>query len=409
MGTGFKNTTGYHNTFIGRDAGVNNTEGYKNTFIGERAGLYNTIGFNNIFLGNGAGFSNVSGSYNTFVGLVAGFFNNGERNTYVGQNAGRGASNSSIGGANSFFGTDCGISITTGNRNSFFGETCGATNTTGEQNAFFGHVAGQGNTTGNYNNFFGVAAGRSNTTGSNNVCIGAFAGNNNQTGSSNVFLGHSAGLTEMGSNRLYIANAQTTPSQTLIYGEFDNSRVQINTKLGVGRLPVTNALEVNGNFASKTLAGSWAANCDARLKRNIQALNPEESLAKILSMRGVSFEWNDTKTAYKRPTGQQIGFIAQDVQKVFPQNVQTDTEGYLQTAYAEYDPIFVEAIRALDNKNKALIQENKRLQEELNIAKLSAEKSKSLAEKVEAKQQNTESRLLSLEKKYESILEKLSK
>lgn len=49
-----------------------------------------------------------------------------------------------------------------------------------------------------------------------------------------MIIGHSAGLTEMGSNRLYIANAQTTLSQTRIYGEFDDSRVQINIKLGIG-------------------------------------------------------------------------------------------------------------------------------------------------------------------------------
>lgn len=141
----------------------------------------------------------------------------------------------------------------------------------------------------------------------------------------------------MGSNRLYIANAQTTLSQTRIYGEFDDSRVQINIKLGIGWLLQTNAVEVNSNFASKTPASSWAAKCDAWFKRNIQLLNPEESLANSFLFNGSILDGTTITQAKITPPEDKSGFIAQDIQKGFPQNIQPDTEGYLQIVMAEYD------------------------------------------------------------------------
>ncbi len=127
--------------------------------------------------------------------------------------------------------------------------------------------------------------------------------------------------------------------------------------LGINRSPVTNRLEVGGN-ASKNTAGDWLANSDSRLKKNITYLKSEELLAKLLQMKGVSYEWNDNKTGSDRPVGVQYGFIAQDIQKVFPANVEEDALGYLQTAYGTYDYLYVEAIKALNKKVEALEKEN---------------------------------------------------
>jgi len=76
-----------------------------------------------------------------------------------------------------------------------------------------------------------------NTTGAYNTAVGYQAGYTNQTGSGNVFLGYKAGYNETGSNRLYIANSDTS---TLIYGQFDTLMVGINTTT------VTDTLSVKG-------------------------------------------------------------------------------------------------------------------------------------------------------------------
>ncbi|GGD61763.1 hypothetical protein GCM10011514_27260 [Emticicia aquatilis] len=126
--------------------------------------------------------------------------------------------------------------------------------------------------------------------------------------------------------------------------------------LGIGRLPTAGfRLEVEGD-AAKNTAGNWSSHSDRRLKTNILYLNSQEMLQKVLNLKGVTYEWNDTKTGTKRPTGIQYGFIAQEIKEVFPTKIKEDPNGYLMTAYGDYDPMFVESIKAL----KELIDEQKR-------------------------------------------------
>lgn len=142
-------------------------------------------------------------------------------------------------------------------------------------------------------------------------------------------------------------------------------RLRLNaTGAGIARAAVTNRLEVEGN-ASKSSAGDWVANSDARLKKNIKQLDSQEMLEKLLSLEGVTYEWNDDKTGSMRPEGIQYGFIAQDIKEVFPTLVEEDNLGYYQTAYGTYDPMMVEAIRALNERITALQSENALLKEEI--------------------------------------------
>jgi len=119
--------------------------------------------------------------------------------------------------------------------------------------------------------------------------------------------------------------------------------------IGIGRTPATNRLEINGE-ASKTTAGAFIANSDARLKKDVKLISGDEALNKLTKLEGVTYYWNDDKTGMERPKEKQIGFIAQNIQKVFPEKVTTDKQGYLQTAYGDYDAIFVESIKALHDK-----------------------------------------------------------
>ncbi|MDY0090935.1 MAG: tail fiber domain-containing protein [Flavobacteriaceae bacterium] len=145
----------------------------------------------------------------------------------------------------------------------------------------------------------------------------------------------------IGNNRLFaIGNGSSDMNRN------DAIVVLKNGWTGIGRNPTTNLLEVNGN-ASKTTAGDWLANSDKRLKKNIQTLSSKEALQKILSLRGVIYEWNDDQTGYTRPEGIQYGFIAQEIAEVFPENVTEDNQGYLQTAYGTYDALYVQSIKEL--------------------------------------------------------------
>jgi len=133
----------------------------------------------------------------------------------------------------------------------------------------------------------------------------------------------------------------------------EDGNVVINDKLGIGRDDLTNRLEVNGN-ASKSTAGDWLANSDARLKKNIVPLDAQEMIEKLLVLKGITYEWNDDTTGNERPTGIQYGFTAQNIREVFPSLVSEDGNGFLQTAYGTYDAMMVEALRYLYMENQSL-------------------------------------------------------
>ncbi|MCB0573439.1 MAG: tail fiber domain-containing protein, partial [Saprospiraceae bacterium] len=139
----------------------------------------------------------------------------------------------------------------------------------------------------------------------------------------------------------------------VLHNSTSRFRINADGKIGIGRTATTNLLEVEG-AASKSSAGDWLANSDARLKTNIQLLNSEQTLQKLMTLRGITYEWNDHQTGTKRPEGIQYGFTAQNIRQVFPELVEEDARGFLQTAYGTYDAMYVEALRALVEENKNL-------------------------------------------------------
>lgn len=393
VNAGYSNTTGIDNTFLGRSAGRSNTTGGNNTFTGQAAGYSNNTGSYNTFYGYSAGFQNTTGYYNTFIGEVAGYNNIGSFNTFIGRGAGyyntggggnifigMSAGNSNtIGGCNIFIGNSSGYNSDTADGNIFIGEQAGYYNTTGVDNIFIGMASGNKNTTGtrnvflgdssgfynttaNDNTFLGYYTGNFNTTGGQNTFIGSLAGRSNSTGFGNVFLGHHAGYLETGSNKLYIANSDT--SSPLIYGEFDNSIVTINGKLGVGtKTPdypmelettgqnaafITKRTDGATNFMSATAAyaqfgavsnhpvrilvnstwkmkintdgslsmangatcttgGVWTNASSRSLKENIQFLSTDEAMDALNKLNPVKYNYKVDET------DRHVGFIAEDV------------------------------------------------------------------------------------------------
>jgi uncharacterized small protein (DUF1192 family) len=83
----------------------------------------------------------------------------------------------------------------------------------------------------------------------------------------------------------------------------------------------------------------------------------------------VHFEWNTAEfPELNFSRGQQIGVIAQEVEKIFPELVKTDAEGYKSVAYDRLGVIAISAIKQqqleiekLQNTIDALQVENARL------------------------------------------------
>ncbi len=123
------------------------------------------------------------------------------------------------------------------NDNTFVGGGAGSAFNTGNGNTFYGKDAGLNLQSGTSNVFIGNGAGASHSSGDKNTYIGALAGPSTTSGSSNVFIGNQAGQAYSGSNKLIIENSAST--SPLIYGEFDNDRLELNAKVGIGISPAT--------------------------------------------------------------------------------------------------------------------------------------------------------------------------
>jgi hypothetical protein len=98
-----------------------------------------------------------------------------------------------------------------------------------------------------------------------------------------------------------------------------------------------------GNF---TATGDVAAFSDARLKSNIHTY--ENALATVQQLRGVRYERNNKLN---------IGVIAQEVQAVLPEVVNTDNE-YLAVSYGNIIAVLIEAIKELNLKIEKLEKGN---------------------------------------------------
>jgi hypothetical protein len=101
-------------------------------------------------------------------------------------------------------------------------------------------------------------------------------------------------------------------------------------------------LHVNGTAYATGAAGSLS---DCRHKTNIQ--NSMYGLNEILSLRPVKFNWIEDKINDTGMCGNQLGFIAQEVQNILPDMILTDMANncLLALKYNEFTPILVKAIQ----------------------------------------------------------------
>jgi hypothetical protein len=97
------------------------------------------------------------------------------------------------------------------------------------------------------------------------------------------------------------------------------------------------SLEVDGHVIAKKFRGL----SDVRLKSNIE--NVKHSLELIKSLTGKCYNLkDDVQKSY--------GLIAQDVETILPDIVETNSEGFKSIAYIELIPFIIEAIKELNEK-----------------------------------------------------------
>lgn len=123
--------------------------------------------------------------------------------------------------------------------------------------------------------------------------------------------------------------------------------------------------EGNVTFAGCVTGSNLACPSDIRYKKNIRPL--VNSLQNIQRMQGVRYDWKREEFPEKNFSRKsQIGFIAQEIEKIFPEMVITDNKGYKSLDYARLTPVLVEALKELSLHNRQMEAEIQDLEARLS-------------------------------------------
>ena len=389
-------TTGSNNTFSGYTTGTANTTGSFNSFFGSQAGVLNTTGSNNCFFGANAGASITGGNNNIVMGKDALYHNsNAEDNVAIGDAAlfnhtGTGA-NTAVGSKtlystvnsinNTAIGRETLYSNTFGNNNTAVGDRAMADNIIYSYNVAVGAQA-LGNNAGSYNVAIGGVSLQFNN-GSGNVGVGfaTFTGGSNGTA-----IGGSASVETSIQNATALGyNSIVTCSNCLALGgntPTSRTKVGINVSAPLTDLHIiqqsannfdnTRGIRLqspNGNYWRTFLdpsnnyvfqytsglfsyiepvTGNFINNSDARLKKDILPL--EDVVSSIMQLQAKTYHYKSSEGDRRS-----YGFIAQEVEKLFPDFVFSSENGMKGIAYSNFSVIAVKAIQ----EQQQLIEDQK--------------------------------------------------
>jgi len=109
-------------------------------------------------------------------------------------------------------------------------------------------------------------------------------------------------------------------------------------------------LSVNGD-ASKTGGNTWLAFSDVRLKNIRGTFNT--GLRAVMQLQPLRYEYRRNNALGIVSEGEHIGFAAQAVQKVIPEAVTTNANGYLMV---NGDPIIWTMLNAIKEQQKEIAE-----------------------------------------------------
>jgi hypothetical protein len=121
-------------------------------------------------------------------------------------------------------------------------------------------------------------------------------------------------------------------------------------------------------LAFGVLGNSFNTRSDRRLKNNIVNLD-SSSISKYLTLRPVTFYWNQDK---KRDTKLQYGFIAQEIESIFPEMVNTGTDE-MQTKSVNYQALHALSLKVIQAQQAEIeLLKKKQIEFEARLLRLEA-------------------------------------
>nr|MBK9653559.1 tail fiber domain-containing protein [Bacteroidota bacterium] len=177
--------------------------------------------------------------------------------------------------------------------------------------------------------------------------------------------------------------------------DVERMRITSTGRVGIGTTGPGGQFELSLDQGRKPLTNTWTIVSDARLKNIDGAYS--KGLKEIMQLNPIAYHYKNVgerKFEEQVLNTQAVGFTAQDVQKVFPEAVGTDADGYLNLNIHSIIIAQVNAIKELGAQNEVkdakiaeLQNENVSMHAELNDMKQCVQ---SLCANNESKTQNSE-------------------
>lgn len=199
-----------------------------------------------------------------------------------------------------------------------------------------------------------------------------------------IAFGHDGNATVQSGRITFLTEATFTPTSnptSIVFapggaGSYSEvMRLRSDGKVGIGLSGAapTHAFQLGSDDAAKPSGGSWTASSDIRLKKNVKPMTA--ALDRLAKLQGVTFEWIHPEE-HGNNTGTQGGFIAQEVEEIFPSWVTrsdaspkdkglvgADKVATLGLPF-EFDALVVESLKELRAENQALKARNAALEQQ---------------------------------------------
>lgn len=316
--------------------------GDRNIFLGENAGNFTMTGSSNTATGVSALPANTTGNSNTAIGNFALFFNTtGNNNTASGMQA---LLNNTTGSGNTASGTGALALNTTGSDNTASGMDALASNTTGSDNTASGSRALFRNEIGTNNTASGGQALLSNTTGNSNTASGWGTLRNNTTGGANTAVGMNAlANNTTGSSNIAIGNqagGNLTGSNNIAIGNIGVAGDTGTIRIGDSNQTRTFIAGIRG-VTTATAAIPVVVGTDGQLGTTSSSRRVKDDIADmgtasdvLMKLRPVIFHYKSDRNSKARTL--QYGLIAEEVNEIAPNLVARNAQGEIETVYYQH-------------------------------------------------------------------------
>jgi len=151
--------------------------------------------------------------------------------------------------------------------------------------------------------------------------------------------------TGFGANNLLTFDSTTNDSAFSTRAVIDSSG-----RVGIGTTAPDQLLSVNGD-ADKTGGNTWLSFSDERLKNIKGRFNL--GLKAVMQLQPIRYEYSKNNALGLKSDGEHIGFRAQAVQKIIPEAVTKNREGYLMV---NGDPILWTMLNAIKEQQKEIAE-----------------------------------------------------